>query len=181
MYITCIWFTASWRPLWSWQAQMQLKGPSAHQGCCFEILMSWPLKVRAQTMCDIFVLVFSRWAFRWIIKESLGFCGRASKSSDTRAQLSNTVRAVFFHCVVPCASSLKGDLKIKENLSNLSAVTAYQTHAFMLCAGVCLSFSERIYIDVLNIENLVYPPHKLSCNLCKASRYMHSVIKCAFC
>lgn len=41
-----------------------------------------------------------------------------------------------------CAFRLKGALKIKENLHNLSAASAYQKHSFMLSAAVCLLPSE---------------------------------------
>lgn len=65
------------------------------------------------------------------------------------AQLSGSVKAFslsfFFFFQIPfvtCASRLKGALKIKENLRNLSAVSANQTHPFMLSPAVCLLVSE---------------------------------------
>lgn len=87
----------------------------------------------------------------------------------------------LFYSVVPCALSLKGALKIKKKLEQpVSSHCISNTLFHVVCCCLFILVC-RIYIDVLNIENLlIYPLHKLSCNVCKASQYLPivSVNKC---
>lgn len=154
VYITWVWFAASHYPFWSWQVQTgNTIGRSPwHSRVLFldteQHLRHLELETNRR-QCDflsalffidsLYSLLRSHWhsagerlLFFWRVKPLIPGLNVIT--------LWGTV-----YSAVPCAPGLKGALKIKENLSNLSAVTAYQTYTFMLFAGVCLSFLQDLY------------------------------------
>lgn len=90
----------------------------------------------------LFSLSIHRYRVIGILLERNFFC-LERKATDTRAQLRNTVRT--FLILLWLAPGLKRPLKIKENLSILSAVGANQTHSLMLFAAVCWSVLQDLY------------------------------------
>lgn len=111
------------------------------------VLRSWCLgHLKSEhRQCYIFVLVLSRWAFRRIIKESLGFCGRARKPTDTGAQLSNTVRAVFSFCCALCLKFERGSKNKGKLEQPVSSHCISKTRFHVVCWCLFILFWEDLY------------------------------------
>lgn len=62
--------------------------------------MSWPLKVSTDNVIFLFLCSLDE-RFDGSLRSHWDSVVRASKPTDTRAQLSNTVRAVFFILLCP--------------------------------------------------------------------------------
>lgn len=83
-----------------------------------------------------------------------------------RAQLSNATK--LFYSVVPCATSFERGSKNKGKLVQPVSSHCLSNTPFHVVRRYLFIFFWRIYIDLLNIADLlICPHHKLLCSVCK--------------
>lgn len=157
MCITWVWFAVSCYPLWCWKARTHLEGALGISGCCCRYWYFNHLDSAADDrQCDIFL--FNAPSYRSLRSH---WDSAAEPAKPPVPGLNFLTLLGLFYSVVPCALSLKGALKmLKKKLEQpVSSHCISNTLFHVVCCCLFILVC-RIYIDVLNIENLlIYPLH----------------------